>query len=77
MGSHSFLQGIFLPQGSNPGLPYCRQILYHLSHQGKPRTTPQIKHSKLILWVKSTLRNHRQKQGNLQLNLPSRSLQSD
>ena len=26
---------------------------------GKPRTTSQIKHSKLILWVKSTLRNHK------------------
>ena len=24
-------------QGSNPGLPHCRQILYHLSHQGCPR----------------------------------------
>ena len=24
-------------QGSNPGLPNCRQILYHLSHQGSPR----------------------------------------
>ena len=22
---------------SNPGLPHCRQILYHLSHQGSPR----------------------------------------
>ena len=21
-------------QGSNPGLPYCRRFLYHLSHQG-------------------------------------------
>ena len=28
------LQGIFLTQGSNPGLLHCRQILYHLSHQG-------------------------------------------
>ena len=27
------LQGIFLTQGSNPGLLLCRQILYHLSHQ--------------------------------------------
>ena len=27
-GSHSLLQGIFLTQGSNPGLPHCRQILY-------------------------------------------------
>ena len=24
----------FLIQGLNPGLPPCRQILYHLSHQG-------------------------------------------
>ena len=24
-------------QGSNPGLPHCRRILYHLSHQGSPR----------------------------------------
>ena len=27
-------QGIFLTQGSNKGLLHCRQILYHLSHQG-------------------------------------------
>ena len=31
VGGHSLLQGIFLIQGSNPGLPHCRQILYHLS----------------------------------------------
>ena len=31
------LQGIFSTQGSNPGLPYCRRILYQLSHQGSPR----------------------------------------
>ena len=31
---HSLLQGIFLTQGANPGLLHCRQILYHLSHQG-------------------------------------------
>ena len=29
-------QGIFPTQGSNPGLLHCRQILYHLSHQGRP-----------------------------------------
>ena len=34
VGSHSLLQGIFLTQGSTPGLPHCREILYHLSHQG-------------------------------------------
>ena len=34
--SHSLLQGIFSTQGSNPGLPHCREILYQLSHQGSP-----------------------------------------
>ena len=33
----SLLQGIFPTQGSNPGLPHWRQILYSLSHQGSPR----------------------------------------
>ena len=32
----SFSRGIFPTQGSNPGLPHCRQILHHLSHQGSP-----------------------------------------
>ena len=31
--SLSLLQGIFPTQGSNPGLPHCKQILYQLSHQ--------------------------------------------
>ena len=35
-GSHALLQGIFLTQGSDPGLLHCRQILYCLSHQGSP-----------------------------------------
>ena len=30
------LQGLFLTQGSNPGLLYCGQILYCLSHQEIP-----------------------------------------
>ena len=30
--------GIFLTQGLNSGLPHCRQVLYHLSHQGSPNT---------------------------------------
>ena len=33
-GSLSLLQGIFPTQGSNPGLPHCRRILYQLSHKG-------------------------------------------
>ena len=37
VGCHAILQGIFPTCGSNPGLPYCRQILYCLSHQGSPR----------------------------------------
>ena len=31
VGSHSFFQGILLTQGSNLGLPHCRQILYYLT----------------------------------------------
>ena len=34
--SLSLLQGIFLTQGSNSGLPHCRWILYQLSHKGRP-----------------------------------------
>ena len=33
VGCHFLLQGMFLTQGLNPGLPHCRQILYRLSHQ--------------------------------------------
>ena len=32
--SRSLLQGLFLTQGSDPGLLHCRQVLYFLSHQG-------------------------------------------
>ena len=43
VGCHALLQGNFPTQGSNQvshiaeGLPHCRQILYHLRHQGSPR----------------------------------------
>ena len=36
MGSHSLPQEIFLTQGSDQSLLHCREILYHLSHQGSP-----------------------------------------
>ena len=36
VGSLSLLQRIFPTQGSNPCRLHCRQILYHLSHQGGP-----------------------------------------
>ena len=39
VGCHALLQGIFPPQGSNPGLQHCRWILYPLSHQGIPGKT--------------------------------------
>ena len=42
VGSLSLLQGIFLTQGLNPGLPHCKQILYQLSHKGSPR---------ILVWV--------------------------
>ena len=45
-GSYSLLQGIFPTQGSNPGLPHCRQILYELSHKGSPR---------ILEWVASSI----------------------
>ena len=38
VGSLSLLQGILPTQGSNPGLPHYRWILYQLSHKGNPRT---------------------------------------
>ena len=42
VGCPAFLQGKFPTQGLNPGLPHCRWILYHQSHQGSPR---------LLKWV--------------------------
>ena len=42
VGSLSLLQGIFPTQGSNPGLPHCRRILYQLSHKGS---------SRILAWV--------------------------
>ena len=42
VGYHSLLQGIFPSQGSNPGLPNSRQILYHLNHLGS---------NKILEWI--------------------------
>ena len=41
----SLLQGIFLTQELNPGLPHCRQILYQLSHKGSPRILEWVAYS--------------------------------
>ena len=42
VGSLSFLQGVFPTQGSNPGLPHCRQVLYQLSHKGSPLSSQRV-----------------------------------
>ena len=62
-GSHSLLQGIFLTQGSNPGLLYYRQILYHLSHRGslvmeQLRATPEMAAHQAPLFVGFSRQEH-------------------
>ena len=47
MGSHFLLQGIFPTQGSNPGLPHCRRILYQPSHQRS------LRHKRFSIWLKN------------------------
>ena len=41
VGCQALLQGVFPTQGSNPGLPLHRRILYHLSHQKSPNKRPR------------------------------------
>ena len=50
---HALLQGIFPTQGSNPVLPRCRQILYHLSHEG----THQVYYEWVLNFVKCSFFN--------------------
>ena len=47
---HFLLQGIFPTQGSNPGLPHCRQMLYRLSHQGS-HMFRGVKIGDDVIWV--------------------------
>ena len=49
VGCHFLFQGIFPTQGTNPGLPHCRKMLYHLSHQGTSRHPKHL----LISWLQS------------------------
>ena len=53
VGSLSLLQSIFPTQGSNPGLPHCRKILYQLSHKGSP---------KYLIWPCSILKKRGRQQ---------------
>ena len=55
MGCHFLLQGIFPTQGSNPGLPHCRGILYQMSHKGSPlKLNPVVKKLIAILPLSTT-----------------------
>ena len=45
VGSHSLLQGIFPTQGSNPGLPQSRQIMYQLSPRGSMQRTDKVQYA--------------------------------
>ena len=44
VGSHPLLQGIFPTQVSNPDLPHCRLIFYHLNDQESPFLSDQCRH---------------------------------
>ena len=47
VGCHFLLQGVFPTQGSDPGLPHCRQMLYRLSHQGSPKAVDKYRRDKV------------------------------
>ena len=63
VGVHAHLHRIFPTQGLNPGLPHCRQFLYHLSHQGSPKKigiSPEIQNWKQKR-NKKALREHKRR----------------
>ena len=49
-GCHVLLQGIFPIQGLNPGLLYCRQILYHWAPREAPESDTGI-HISPLFWI--------------------------
>ena len=53
--------GFFPTQGSNPGLPHCRQTTYHLSHQVRLRSSHiSLKNPNyLVLYVCTKVHNLR------------------
>ena len=56
--SHSLFQGILQTQGLNPGLPCCRQILYHLSHQGSHTHTHTQTHTHMCIHTHTHIEMH-------------------
>ena len=55
VGCHALLQGIFLTQGWNLGLPNCRQVLYHLSHTPTPKDSPSFSSLAQFISLESSL----------------------
>ena len=55
VGSLSLLQGIFPTQGLNPGLPYCRRILYQLSHKGSTLLVTYLTYSIVCMFIPSSI----------------------
>ena len=65
VSSHFLLQGIFSTQESTPGLLHWRQILYQMSHQGRPSNEYSVLIFFRIYWfdlltVQGTLKSHPQ-----------------
>ena len=58
MGCHALLQRIVPSQGSNPGLPHSRQILYYMSHQGRVRHDLVTKQTNIIYLLNIYLRKY-------------------
>ena len=54
VGCYALLQCIFPTQGSDPGLPHCRQNLYHLRHQGRPKDMLYLTVFLWHLWFQSS-----------------------
>ena len=66
VGSHALLQGIFLTQGSNPGLLHCRRILYCLSHLRSPHF--------IYVLSNSLMSSVQFKDAEYEVNVPSRAI---
>ena len=70
VGCHSLLQGIFLTQGLNPSLLYCRQIPSCLSPQHLPKAATFQKR----IWPACSQPANRQPNSSPTLNFPARPL---
>ena len=58
VGSFSLLQGIFPTQGSNTGLPQCREDSLPAESQGKPKNTG-VANLSLLQWIFPTQESNR------------------